>query len=80
MIDLHIREHDYVEVFPPFLLNRAAMTGTGQLPNYADDAFGIEKRDPFRVPTAEMPVTHPSRREILVDTRRQIKQLAWSDT
>src|SRR5712691_9063501 len=42
MIDLHIREHDYVEVFPPFLLNRAAMTGTGQLPKFEDDAFRIE--------------------------------------
>src|SRR3989475_3516202 len=42
MIDLHIREHEYVEVFPPFLLNRAAMTGTGQLPKFEDDAFRIE--------------------------------------
>ena len=65
MIDLHIREHEYTELFPPFLLNRAAMTGTGQLPKFEEDAFRIEKKDLFLVPTAEVPVTNMYRDEIL---------------
>src|SRR5438046_1187224 len=56
MIDLHLREHEYIEVFPPFLLNRAAMTGTGQLPKFEDDAFRIEQKDLFVVATAEVAV------------------------
>src|SRR5256714_54770 len=78
MIDLHIREHDYVEVFPPFLLNRAAMTGTGQLPKFEEDAFRIEKRDLFLVPTAEVPVTNMYREEILPALGLPIKHVAWS--
>ncbi|TME48582.1 MAG: serine--tRNA ligase [Chloroflexi bacterium] len=78
MIDLHIREHGYGEVFPPFLLNRAAMTGTGQLPKFEDDAFRIEKRDLFLVPTAEVPVTNMYREEILAATTLPIKHVAWS--
>jgi seryl-tRNA synthetase len=78
MIDLHIREHDYIEVFPPFLLNRAAMTGTGQLPKFEDDAFRIESRDLFLVPTAEVPVTNMYREEILSASALPIKHVAWS--
>ena len=78
MMDLHIREHGYTEVFPPFLLNRAAMTGTGQLPKFEDDAFRIEKRDLFLVPTAEVPVTNMYREEILTAAALPIKHVAWS--
>ncbi|HEY8677278.1 MAG TPA: serine--tRNA ligase [Candidatus Dormibacteraeota bacterium] len=78
MIDLHIREHDYVEVFPPFLLNRAAMTGTGQLPKFEEDAFRIEKRDLFLVPTAEVPVTNMYGGEVLAHSLLPIKHVAWS--
>jgi seryl-tRNA synthetase len=78
MIDLHIREHGYTEVFPPFLVNRAAMTGTGQLPKFEDDAFRIEKRDLFLVPTAEVPVTNMYREEILTASQLPIKHVAWS--
>src|SRR5437588_7046742 len=78
MMDLHIREHGYTEVFPPFLLNRAAMTGTGQLPKFEDDAFRIEKRDLFLVPTAEVPVTNMYREEILAASALPIKHVAWS--
>jgi seryl-tRNA synthetase len=78
MIDLHIREHDYIEVFPPFLLNRAAMTGTGQLPKFENDAFRIESRDLFLVPTAEVPVTNMYREEILAASALPIKHVAWS--
>jgi len=78
MIDLHLREHEYIEVFPPFLLNRAAMTGTGQLPKFEDDAFRIEKKDLFLVPTAEVPVTNMYRDEILASAALPIKHVAWS--
>ena len=78
MIDLHLREHEYIEVFPPFLLNRAAMTGTGQLPKFEDDAFRIEKKDLFLVPTAEVPVTNMYREEILTAAALPIKHVAWS--
>jgi seryl-tRNA synthetase len=78
MIDLHVREHDYLEVFPPFLLNRAAMTGTGQLPKFEGDAFRIEARDLFLVPTAEVPVTNMYREEILPASALPIKHVAWS--
>ena len=78
MIDLHLREHEYIEVFPPFLLNRAAMTGTGQLPKFEDDAFRIEKKDLFLVPTAEVPVTNMYREEILAASELPIKHVAWS--
>src|SRR5436190_19298520 len=78
MIDLHVREHEYAEVFPPFLLNRAAMTGTGQLPKFEDDAFRIEKKDLFLVPTAEVPVTNMYRDEILASAALPIKHVAWS--
>jgi seryl-tRNA synthetase len=78
MIDLHLREHEYTEVFPPFLLNRAAMTGTGQLPKFEEDAFRIEKKDLFLVPTAEVPVTNMYRDEILPGSVLPIKHVAWS--
>ena len=78
MIDLHVREHEYAEVFPPFLLNRAAMTGTGQLPKFEVDAFRIEKKDLFLVPTAEVPVTNMYREEILAASALPIKHVAWS--
>jgi len=78
MIDLHIREHGYEELFPPFLLNRAAMTGTGQLPKFEEDAFRIEKKDLFLVPTAEVPVTNMYREEILSASALPIKHVAWS--
>jgi seryl-tRNA synthetase len=65
MLDLHTREHGYTEVFPPFLVNRATMTGTGQLPKFEDDLFRCDREDLFLVPTAEVPVTNLYREEIL---------------
>ena len=64
-IDLHSREHGYEEVWPPVLVNRATMTGTGQLPKFEDDAYAIRGDDLFLVPTAEVPVTNLYRDEIL---------------
>jgi seryl-tRNA synthetase len=65
MIDLHTREHGYEEVWIPFVVNRAAMTGTAQFPKFADEQYGIEGDDLFLVPTAEVPVTNLYRDEIL---------------
>ncbi len=65
MLDLHTRRHGYTEVLPPFMTNRASMTGTGQLPKFADDLFKLEGWDYFLVPTAEVPVTNIHRDEIL---------------
>jgi len=65
MLELHTREHGYVEVEPPFLVRREIMTGTGQLPKFADDAYRTEPDDLFLVPTAEVPVTNLLRDEIV---------------
>ncbi|MGH7673501.1 MAG: serine--tRNA ligase [Gemmatimonadales bacterium] len=65
MLDLHTREHGYVEVEPPFLVRREIMTGTGQLPKFEDDAYRTEPDDLFLVPTAEVPITNLHRDEIL---------------
>lgn len=65
MLDLHTREHGFVEVFPPYLVNRAAMTGTGQLPKLEEDMYHLDADDYFLIPTAEVPVTNLYRDEIL---------------
>ena len=65
MLDLHTGEHNYTETLPPFLVNRASMTGTGQLPKFEDDLFHTEDVDLFLIPTAEVPVTNLHRDEIL---------------
>jgi seryl-tRNA synthetase len=64
-IDLHTREHGYEEVWPPTLVNRATMTGTGQLPKFEEDAYAVRGEDLFLIPTAEVPVTNLYRDEIL---------------
>lgn len=65
MLDLHTSEHGYREVFPPFLTNRKAMTGTGQLPKLEEDMYRCEVDDLFLNPTAEVPVTNIHRDEII---------------
>jgi seryl-tRNA synthetase len=65
MLDLHTREHGYVEVAVPYLVNRATLTGTGQLPKFEDDLYGVPSDDLFLIPTAEVPVTNLLRDEIL---------------
>ena len=68
MLDRHTDEHGYTEVLPPFIVNQASMTGTGQLPKFADDLFKIEGLDYYLIPTAEVPVTNIFRNEILEDS------------
>ena len=63
--DLHAREHGYEEVWPPGLVTRVTMTGTGQLPKFEDDAYAVKGEDLFLIPTAEVPVTNLYRDEIL---------------
>ena len=65
MLDLHTREHGYTEMAPPYLVNRATLTGTGQLPKFEDDIYGLPADDLFLVPTAEVPVTNFHRDEVL---------------
>ncbi|HYD53929.1 MAG TPA: serine--tRNA ligase [Gemmatimonadaceae bacterium] len=64
-VDLHTREHGYEEVWAPILVNRATMTGTGQLPKFEDDMYRVGEEDLFLIPTAEVPVTNLYRDEIL---------------
>ncbi len=65
MLDLHTTEHGYTEIMPPLMVNRDAMTGTGQLPKFEDDMFHIPAKDFFLIPTAEVPVTNLMMNEIL---------------
>lgn len=77
MLDLHTREHGYVEVAPPYLVNRASLTGTGQLPKFEDDLYGLPD-DLFLVPTAEVPVTNLHRDEILDGALLPLAYCAWT--
>ena len=65
MLDLHTREHGYEEIAPPYLVNRATALGTGQLPKFEDDLYGLQADDLFLIPTAEVPVTNIHRDDIL---------------
>ncbi|MDK2849279.1 MAG: seryl-tRNA synthetase [Desulfuromonadales bacterium] len=67
MLDMHTGEHKYVEILPPFMVNRDTMTGTGQLPKFESDLFHLDDPDFFLIPTAEVPVTNIHRQEILAD-------------
>ncbi|UNL85044.1 serine--tRNA ligase [Priestia koreensis] len=78
MMDLHYDEHGYQEILPPYMVNRASMTGTGQLPKFEEDAFLIEKEDYYLIPTAEVPVTNLHRDEILSVDQLPIAYAAYS--
>ena len=68
----------YTEIFPPYMVNRASMRGTGQLPKFEEDAFKVSNNDYFLIPTAEVPVTNMHRDEILSADRLPIKYCAYS--
>jgi seryl-tRNA synthetase len=78
MLDLHTIEHKYLEVLPPFMVNRATMTGTGQLPKFEDDLFHAEDTDLFLIPTAEVPVTNIHRDEILAAEVLPLSYVAYT--
>jgi seryl-tRNA synthetase len=79
MLDLHTREHGYLETLPPFIVNRDALFGTGQLPKFEADLFKLEdERGFYLVPTAEVPVTNYYREEILDATQLPMKWAAYT--
>jgi seryl-tRNA synthetase len=78
MLDLHTRQHGYVEIEPPFVVRREMMEGTGQLPKFADDAYHTAEGDLYLVPTAEVPLTNLYRDEILEGARLPIAHTAYT--
>ena len=78
MLDLHTQKHGYREVLPPFLVNRDAMTGTGQLPKFEEDLFRVSEPDFFLIPTAEVPVTNIHREEMLEREQLPIRYVAYT--
>jgi len=78
MIDVHVQQEGYTEIFPPFLVNRESMTGTGQLPKFADDLYHTDTDDLFLDPTAEVPVTNLLRDEVIPEESLPIKYVAYT--
>ena len=78
MLDLHTTQHGYREVLPPLMVNRASMTGTGQLPKFEEDLFRMKDEDYFLIPTAEVPVTNMHREEILGGDRLPLRYTAYT--
>jgi seryl-tRNA synthetase len=78
MLDLHTGEHGYKEIFPPFLVNRTSMTGTGQLPKLEEDMYKLKDDDLFLIPTAEVPVTNMHRDEILNESDLPLYYTAYT--
>lgn len=77
-LNTHTEESGYTEIFPPYMVNRASMTGTGQLPKFEEDAFKVANNGYFLIPTAEVPVTNLHRDEILNGDDLPIKYCAYS--
>ena len=78
MVDLHVREHGYVEVYPPYMVKRECMVGTGQLPKFGDNLYRDAEEDYWFVPTAEVPVTNMYRDEVLDAARLPINHVAYT--
>ena len=77
-LDTHTEKNGYTEVFPPFMVHRNSMVGTGQLPKFEEDAFKVANTDYFLVPTAEVPVTNMYREQILDGSELPIKHVAYT--
>ena len=77
-LNTHTEESGYTEIFPPYMVNRDSMTGTGQLPKFEEDAFKVVNNGFFLIPTAEVPVTNLHRDEILSGDQLPIKYCAYS--
>ena len=78
MLDVHTKEHGYTEISPPFLVNRASMFGTGQLPKFEEDMYRLRDDDLFLVPTAEVPLTNLHRDELLAESALPLKYTAYT--
>lgn len=77
-LDTHTEKHGYTEIFPPFMVHRNSMIGTGQLPKFEEDAYKVAGTDYFLVPTAEVPVTNMYREQILDGAQLPIKHVAYT--
>ena len=78
MLDMHVHEHGYIEVAPPYLVKPEIMLGTGQLPKFGDEAYYLERDDLYLIPTAEVPVTNLHRGEILAGDALPLFYCAYS--
>ena len=78
MLQIHTEDHGYEEILPPFLVNAASMTGTGQLPKFKEDLFKAEGWDLYLIPTAEVPVTNIHRDEVLEEQDLPIRYVAYT--
>jgi seryl-tRNA synthetase len=78
LLDLHTREHGYTEIFPPFLVNRQSMIGTGQLPKFEEDMYRLRDEELYLAPTAEVPVSNIHREEILKEEQLPIYYCAYT--
>ena len=78
MMEMHTKKHGYVQVFPPYMVHRHSMEGTGQLPKFEEDAYKVEGTDYFLIPTAEVPVTNMYREQILDKSDLPIYNVAYS--
>jgi seryl-tRNA synthetase len=78
MLDVHTREHGYLEVLPPFLVNSDSLFGTGQLPKFSEDLFKTEGSDHWLIPTAEVPITNLYRDEVLEETKLPLSLVAYT--
>lgn len=78
MLDVHTKEHGYLEWSPPFMVNRQSMTGTGQVPKFEEDMYRLKDDDLFLIPTAEVPVTNIHRDEILKEEELPLRYTAYT--
>lgn len=77
-LNMHTEQHGYTEIFPPYMVHRNSMIGTGQLPKFEEDAFKVTGTEYFLIPTAEVPVTNLYRDQILSADQLPIKHVAYS--
>ena len=78
MLEVHTRDHGYLELSPPFVVNRQSMMGTGQVPKFEEDMYRLKDDDLFLVPTAEVPVTNIHRDEVLKEEELPLKYTAYT--
>lgn len=78
MLDLHTKKHGYTEIFPPFLVNRRSMTGTGQLPKLEEDMYKLKDDDLFLIPTAEVPLTNIHANDVLEESQMPVYYTAYT--
>ena len=78
MLDIHTKEHGYIEILPPFLVKGEILEGTGQLPKFKEDLYKIEQEDLYLIPTAEVPLTNLYRNEILSEEYLPIKLTSYT--